>query len=98
MKRGYWKAVKKLKQANEDSLDPFKRRGHGRHPGLLIIDSPASEEVVNEDFEQMLDSVSSAAKDIGGVQVIIGTIARKPVEAVVSSEHRLHAKGDEYLF
>ncbi|ESZ02459.1 ATP-binding protein [Mesorhizobium sp. L48C026A00] len=80
------------------AVEVAKRRGHGRHPGLLIIDSPASEEVVNEDFEQMLDSVSSAAKDIGGVQIIIGTIARKAVEAVVSSDHRLHAKGEEYLF
>ncbi len=80
------------------AVEVARRRGHGRHPGLLIIDSPASEEVVNEDFEQMLDSVASAAKDIGGVQIIIGTIARKAVEAVVSSDHRLHAKGDEYLF
>lgn len=80
------------------AVEVAKRRGHGRHPGLLIIDSPASEEVVNKDFEQMLDSVSSAAKDIGGVQIIIGTIARPAVEAVVSSDHRLHAKGDEYLF
>lgn len=80
------------------AVEVAKRRGHGRHPGLLIIDSPASEEVVNEDFEQMLDSVASAARDIGGVQIIIGTIARKAVEAVVSSDHRLHAQGDEYLF
>ncbi|MCV3242080.1 hypothetical protein ABID19_005754 [Mesorhizobium robiniae] len=80
------------------AVEVAKRRGHGRHPGLLIIDSPASEEVVNEDFEQMLDSVASAAKDIGGVQIIIGTIARKAVEAVVPSDHRLHAKGDGYLF
>lgn len=80
------------------AVEVAKRRGHGRHPGLLIIDSPASEEVVNEDFEQMLDSVASAAKDIGGVQIILGTIARKAVEAVVSSDHRLHAKGNDYLF
>jgi hypothetical protein len=80
------------------AVEVAKRRGHGRHPGLLVIDSPASEEVVNEDFEQMLDSVSTAAKDIGGVQIIIGTIARPAVKAVVSSAHRLHAKGDEYLF
>lgn len=80
------------------AVEVAKRRGHGRHPGLLIIDSPASEEVVNKDFEQMLDAVASAAKDIGGVQIIIGTIARQAVEAVVSSDHRLHAKGEEYLF
>ncbi|MER9948611.1 ATP-binding protein [Mesorhizobium sp. M0047] len=80
------------------AVEVAKRRGHGRHPGLLIIDSPASEEVVNEDFEQMLDSVASAAKDIGGVQIILGTIARSAVEAVVSIDHRLHAKGDKYLF
>ena len=80
------------------AVEVAKRRGHGRHPGLLIIDSPASEEVVNEDFEQMLDSVASATKDIGGIQIILGTIARTAVEAVVSKDHRLHAKGDEYLF
>jgi hypothetical protein len=65
------------------AVEVAKRRGHGRHPGLLVIDSPASEEVVNTDFKQMLDSVSSAAKDIGDVQIIIGTIARPAVEAVV---------------
>ncbi len=80
------------------AVEVAKRRGHGRHPGLLIIDSPASEEVVNVDLEQMLDSVASAAKDIGGIQIILGTIARKAVEAVVSNDHRLHAKGDGYLF
>lgn len=80
------------------AVEVAKRRGHGRHPGLLVIDSPASEEVVNADFEQMLDSVSSAAKDIGDVQIIIGTVARPAVTAVVPVGHRLHATGDDYLF
>lgn len=80
------------------AVEVAKRRGHGRHPGLLIIDSPASEEVVRKDFEQMLDSVATAAKDIGGIQIIIGTIARQAVEAVVPETHRLHAKGEAYLF
>jgi len=80
------------------AVEVAKKRGYGRHPGLLVIDSPASEEVVNKDFEQMLDSVSTAAKDIGDVQIIIGTIARPAVDAVVHREHRLHAKGDDYLF
>lgn len=80
------------------AVEVAKRRGHGRHPGLLIIDSPASEEVVSKDFEQMLDSVAAAARNIGGIQIIIGTIAREAVEAVVPETHRLHAKGEAYLF
>lgn len=75
-----------------------KRRGHGRHPGLLIIDSPGAEEVVSADLEQMLDSVAAAAKEIGGIQIIIGTIARRAVEDVVPDTHRLQARGDGYLF
>lgn len=75
-----------------------KRRGHGRHPGLLIIDSPGAEEVVSADLEQMLDSVTAAAKEIGGIQIIIGTIARRAVVDVVPETHRLQAKGDGYLF
>lgn len=73
-------------------------RGHGRHPGLMMIDSPASEEVVDKDFEAMLDSVSSVASEMGDVQIIIGTTARPAVEAVVPIEHRLHAIGDDYVF
>lgn len=75
-----------------------KRRGHGRHPGLLIIDSPGAEEVVSADLEQMLDSVAAAAEEIGGIQIIIGTIARRAVEDVVPDTHRLQARGDGYLF
>ena len=50
------------------------------------------------DFEAMLDSVATAASEMGGVQIIIGTTARPSVEAVVPIEHRLHAKGDDYVF
>ena len=80
------------------AVEVAKERGHGRHPGLMVIDSPASEEVVDKDFEAMLDSVATAASEIGGVQIIIGTTARPSVEAVVPIEHRLHAKGDDYVF
>ena len=80
------------------AVEVARERGHGRHPGLMVIDSPASEEVVDKDFEAMLDSVATAASEIGGVQIIIGTTARPSVEAVVPIEHRLHAKGDDYVF
>ncbi|WP_421762158.1 ATP-binding protein [Devosia sp.] len=80
------------------AVEVAKRRGHGRHPGLLVIDSPASEEVVDTDFEQMLDSVSSVVSEMADVQVIIGTTARPSVLGVVPRDHRLHATGDDYLF
>lgn len=80
------------------AVEVARKRGHGRHPGLMVIDSPASEEVVDKDFEAMLDSVSAAALEMGDVQIIIGTTARPSVQAVVPVEHRLHAKGDDYVF
>lgn len=80
------------------AVEVARERGHGRHPGLMVIDSPASEEVVDKDFEAMLDSVSKAASEMGDVQIIIGTTARPSVEAVVPVDHRLHARGDDYVF
>ncbi len=80
------------------AVEVARNRGHGRHPGLMMIDSPASEEVVNTDFEAMLDSVSSTASEMGDVQIVIGTTARPAVEAVVPIEHRLQAKGDDFVF
>ncbi len=80
------------------AVEVARARGMGRHPGLLILDSPGAEEVVDTDFHEMLASVSRVAREMGGVQVFIGTIYRKELEGVVPSSHRRHAKGSDSLF
>jgi len=79
-------------------VEVARARGLGRHPGLLILDSPGAEEVVDSDFHEMLANVSRVAQEMGGVQVLIGTIYRKELEEVVPHLNRRHAQGDAPLF
>jgi len=80
------------------AVEVARDRGLGRHPGLLLLDSPGAEEVVDADFLEMLKSVSNVATEMGGVQVIIGTVHRPDLDDVVPRTHRRHAVGNEYLF
>ncbi|PZE60345.1 MULTISPECIES: hypothetical protein [unclassified Curtobacterium] len=45
------------------------RAGVGRHPGLLVIDSPASEEMDHDDVRQMMAELARIAEETG-LQVI----------------------------
>ena len=80
------------------AVEVARARGLGRHPGLLILDSPGAEEVIDADFHEMLANVSRVAHEMGGVQVFIGTIYRKELEDVVPLSHRRHAQGNTSLF
>lgn len=80
------------------AVEVARLRGLGRHPGLLLLDSPGAEEVVSPDFHQMLLSVATVAKEMGGVQIIIGTVYRPELEGIVPSKHRKYAENDSYLF
>ncbi|MER9489316.1 ATP-binding protein [Mesorhizobium sp. M0563] len=80
------------------AVEVARERGLGRHPGLLLLDSPRAEEVVDTDFLEMLKSVSKVATEMGGVQVIMGTIHRPDLDDVVPGSHRRHAVGSAYLF
>jgi hypothetical protein len=80
------------------AVEVARKRGLGRHPGLLMLDSPGSEEVASEDFQEMLLSVSNVAKDMGGVQVIIGTVYRNELEGVIPVSNRRRAENGGYLF
>jgi hypothetical protein len=44
----------------------------GRHPGVLFVDSPGSEEMADDDFDTMLQALNAAAGD-ADIQVFIGT-------------------------
>ncbi len=57
-------AIALIRQGRETSV--------GRHPGVLFVDSPGSEEVADDDFDTMLQALNDAAAN-ADIQVFIGT-------------------------
>lgn len=72
--------------------------GYGRHPGLLIVNSPGAQEVVPIHIEKMVSALANTLTSIPGFQVFIGAIAKPEIEKSVPLNNRKQAKGDDYLF
>ena len=79
-------------------IEVARRRQFGRHPGLLVLDSPAGQEMTEVDFAALLASVQDAVRQADDVQVIVGAVARPELLAVVPCEHVEHAFGEDFLF
>jgi hypothetical protein len=47
-----------------------QRSGVGRHPGLLLIDSPATQEAVDRDVAQILRDIQAVCDEQPGLQII----------------------------
>lgn len=74
-----------------------KREGVGRHPGLLFIDSPASEEIGEADLSSMLGALKDVAAE-ADVQLFVATAHTALLKKVLSSESVLAADGDGYVW
>ena len=79
-------------------IEVARNRHYGRYPGLLVLDSPAAQEMAEEDFAALLASVLKVVNQSEDVQVIVGARARPELLGVVESQRRLHAKGGRFLF
>lgn len=53
-------------------IEQARLSGVGRHPGLLFVDSPGSEEMDEDDFDTMLEALNEAAT-ASDIQVIVAT-------------------------
>lgn len=73
-------------------------RGHGRHPGLIVLDSPAAQEMSHQDFAAVVESVVAAAYEFPDVQILVGAVNRQELLSFVPRERRRHAEGDNPLF
>ncbi|POD93009.1 hypothetical protein [Pectobacterium odoriferum] len=80
------------------TLKVARSRGFGRHPGLLILDSPAASEMSADNFSALIGAVAATVNEIPGIQVIVGAIMRSELEPVVPQERRKIAVGAETLF
>ncbi|WP_156952622.1 hypothetical protein [Microvirgula aerodenitrificans] len=80
------------------TLKVARSRGFGRHPGLIVLDSPAASEMSPEDFTALIDAVSTTVEEIPGIQVLVGAVLRPELEPVIPSTHRQVALGTAGLF
>jgi hypothetical protein len=80
------------------TLTVAKQRGFGRHPGILVLDSPASAEMSHDDFAALIGAVNVAVRDLPGIQVLVGAVIRPELEPVVPISNRKEAKGSATLF
>jgi len=73
-------------------------RGLGRHPGLLIVDSPAAEEVSEIDLAAVLSELQAIASETPGLQIIVASANAPAITAQLGEERCLIGGGDGYLW
>lgn len=75
-----------------------KKLGVGRHPGLLIIDSPGADETDDSNLEALLKELRSIAETEVGLQVFVSSAKAREVVTLLNPDNcRVAAKG-EYLW
>ncbi|EGX59228.1 MULTISPECIES: hypothetical protein [Streptomyces] len=74
------------------------RTGVGRHPGLLIIDSPGAEEVDRGDLELMLQGLVQLTETAPQLQVVIATARGQEVATVIPADQLRLAPAGERLW
>lgn len=73
-------------------------RGLGRHPGLMIIDSPGAEEVSDIDLAALLGELQTIAQETPGLQILVAS-ANPPAIVSRLGEHWCRiAEKDAYLW
>ena len=79
-------------------IEVARQRMYGRHPGLLVLDSPAAQEMSPDDFAALLSSVQKVVESAGDIQIVVGAVAKPAILDVVPSDHVTHARGERFLF
>jgi hypothetical protein len=75
-----------------------RERGVGRHPGLLIIDSPGAEETNESNLETLLQELNAVAGETDGLQILIASANALAVTQALGSGQCRIAKEDQYLW
>lgn len=69
----------------------------GRHPGFLVLDSPAAEEMPEEDLAILMEALVDVAEQ-ADMQIFVGTRNAGPLVELLPEENRRVAVGDAYLW
>jgi hypothetical protein len=72
--------------------------GVGRHPGLLLVDSPGANEMVAPDYEKLIAGLADLATELPHLQIFITGIDKPAIRERVPCSNLRYAEGDEYLW
>ena len=75
-----------------------ERRGIGRHPGLIMIDSPAAQEVAPEDLRGLLSGLQVVRKELPHLQIFVAGITSPAMHEFIAVDHRKEASNGGYLW
>lgn len=79
-------------------IEVAEEKGIGRHPGLLMIDSPGAQEVSSSDLEQLIAGLQLVANKSPHFQIFIAGITSKAITDHVEKSNRYEATVNEYLW
>lgn len=71
--------------------------GVGRHPGLLLIDSPCTEEEYKDNLDTMIGALRDAIGESPNIQVIVATTASGILNDFIPTENRRVAPAGGYV-
>jgi hypothetical protein len=72
--------------------------GIGRHPGVLLLDSVGSAEVVNEDVSQIIEGLAKLSEALPTVQVFLAGIENEAILRHVPCDNVVKNRPDGYLW
>lgn len=75
-----------------------ERRGVGRHPGLLLIDSPGANELVKQDYDKLVAGLSALPAEFRHLQVFVAAVESPTIQEHIPEARRKRAIGDAYVW
>ena len=75
-----------------------EQSGIGRHPGVLLVDSVGSHEVVNQDVSQIVTGLAKLSESLPTIQVFIAGIRNDAILNQVPRENVVKNRTDGYLW
>lgn len=73
-------------------------KGVGRHPGLLMVDSPGAQEITPEDLSEFVIGLQEVAQEFQHLQVFIAGIASSAITESIPAERTRCAYGTDTLW
>lgn len=79
-------------------IEVGERRGVGRHPGLIMIDSPAAQEVAPEDLRELFSGLMSIRGEIPHLQIFVAGMTSNAMCDHIPPSNRKEAIKGGYLW
>lgn len=79
-------------------IEIAEEQGIGRHPGLLMIDSPAAQEVSPVDVDHLVAGLQSVFTKLPHFQVFVAGISSKAITDHIPKAHRREVAGNAFLW